>query len=96
MQTGTDEGGALDAVGKSGPPAEGRPAAIRRRIEYATRMLGRHTTLTRLRKSRRLPLTEAAFNGHYEVLQVMCYERPVDRCSTRDIRLLKKIEVSKT
>ena len=39
-------------------------------MEYAMGMVGRHATLARLRKSRRLPLTEAAYNGHHEVLQV--------------------------
>lgn len=39
-------------------------------MEYAMGMIGRHATLARLRKSRRLPLTEAAYNGHHEVLQV--------------------------
>lgn len=39
-------------------------------MEYVIGMVGRQATLARLRKSRRLPLTEAAYNGHYEVLQV--------------------------
>lgn len=39
-------------------------------MEYAMGMVGRHATLARLRKSRRLPLTEAAYNGQHEVLQV--------------------------
>lgn len=56
---------------KGGAPAEGRMASMRRRMEYAVGMIGRHATLARLRKSRRLPLTEAAYNGHYAVLQVL-------------------------
>lgn len=39
-------------------------------MEYVIEMMGRQATLARLRKSRRLPLTEAAYNGHHEVLQV--------------------------
>ncbi|CAM9750581.1 unnamed protein product, partial [Ectocarpus fasciculatus] len=38
-------------------------------MEYVIEMMGRQATLARLRKSRRLPLTEAAYNGHHEVLQ---------------------------
>lgn len=42
-------------------------------MEYTVGMIGRYATLARLRKSRRLPLTEAAYNGHYEVLQVRAW-----------------------
>lgn len=56
--------------GRAVPQAEVRSALTKRRIEYAIGMIGRHTTLANLRKSRRLPLTEAAYNGHHEVLQV--------------------------
>ena len=59
------------AAGASGPsPLEGRLAVLKRRVEYAMGMIGKQATLARLRKSRRLPLTEAAYNGHHEVLQV--------------------------
>lgn len=37
---------------------------------YTKEMRRRHGDLARLRKTRRLPLTEAAYNGHYEVLEV--------------------------
>ena len=53
------------------PHGEGRqPSLTSRRMEYVIEMMGRQATLARLRKSRRLPLTEAAYNGHHEVLQV--------------------------
>lgn len=56
--------------------AEWRRNLTRRQMEYAIGMIGRHATLARLRKSRRLPLTEAAYNGHHEVLQVGHTARP--------------------
>lgn len=65
-----DEGERVKVTERGGPPAEGRLALMRRRMEYAMGMLGRHATLARLRKNQRLPLTEAAYNGHHEVLQV--------------------------
>lgn len=39
-------------------------------MEYTMGMIGKQATLARLRRSRRLPFTEAAYNGHQEVLQV--------------------------
>ena len=68
---GGDEMVAAVVVDASGPPVEGRLAALRRRMEHAMSMIGKQATLARLRKSRRLPLTEAAYNGHHEVLQVV-------------------------
>ena len=56
--------------------AERRHGLVSRRMEYAMGMIGRQATLARLRKSRRLPLTEAAYNGHHEVLQVGCNSQP--------------------
>lgn len=59
-----------EGSGGAVPRAEVRSALTKRRIEYAMGMMGRHAKLASLRKSRRLPLTEAAYNGHHEVLQV--------------------------
>ncbi|CAM9523835.1 unnamed protein product, partial [Ectocarpus sp. 4 AP-2014] len=72
-----DDGGHAEAAtsgtrkgAEAVPHGEGQhPSLTSRRTEYVIEMMGRQATLARLRKSRRLPLTEAAYNGHHEVLQ---------------------------
>lgn len=71
QSAGNGDGGvtAVISTGEGSPVEEGL-ASMRWRMEYAIGMVGRHATLARLRKTHRLPLTEAAYNGHHEVLQV--------------------------
>lgn len=49
---------------------DGGQAVLKHRMEYAIALLGTHSTVARLRRTRRFPLTEAAYNGHHDVLQV--------------------------
>lgn len=69
--------------------AEGGQAMLKRRMQHAVELLGRHAALARLRRTRRLPLIEAAYNGHHEVLQVhfgrasVCFRAFLYMCALR-------------
>lgn len=52
------------------PAAERGHEGVMRWVAYTKEMRWRQGDLARLRKTRRLPLTEAAYNGHYEILEV--------------------------
>lgn len=60
----------MTCAGQVPPAAEGGHVGVTRRVAYTKEMQRRLGDLARLRKTRRLPLTEAAYNGHHEVLEV--------------------------